>query len=162
MLIIKECPVQLPGNLRLIIVTPKALLYCNICCLALNTHINLDLAIASAVTAPGNNIYALQTDFNRINQLIAALTDDVQECLCKVWFPMRMITKITNGRQMAVLNFSIDKARDASWANAVILAAFNQDQQQAYIQQMDVSVKALGSKIFSPWPYDGIYIKSGA
>lgn len=118
--------------------------------LGINTHINLDLAIASAVTAPGNAINALQNDFNRINQVIAALIDDVQECLCEVWFPMRMLSKIANGRQMAVLNFSIDKARETSWANAVLLASISGDMQPGYIQQMDITVKAIGSKIFSP------------
>lgn len=118
--------------------------------LGINTHINLDLAIASAVTAPGNAINALQNDFNRINQVIAALIDDVQECLCQVWFPMRMLAKIANGRQMAVLNFSIDKARETSWANAVLLASVSVDMQPGYIHQMDMAVKAIGSKIFSP------------
>lgn len=46
--------------------------------LGINTHINLDLAIAAAAVAPGESIHALKTDFNRINLLIASLVDDVQ------------------------------------------------------------------------------------
>jgi len=118
--------------------------------LGINTHINLDLAIAAAVTAPGNAINALQNDFNRINNVIAALIDDVQECLCRVWFPMRMLAKIANGRQMSVLNFSIDKARATSWGNALLLASISQDMQPGYIHEMDIAVKAIGTKIFSP------------
>ena len=89
--------------------------------LGINTHINLDLAIASAEVAPGDSIHALQNDFNRINSSISSLINDIQECLCEVWAPMRMLMKITDGKQMAVLNFSIDKAREASWASAVHL-----------------------------------------
>ena len=82
--------------------------------LGINTHINLDRAIAAAEVAPDNCIHALQNDFNKINSLISSLTDDIQECLCEVWAPMRMLMKIANGKQIAVLNFSIDKAREAS------------------------------------------------
>ncbi len=118
--------------------------------LGINTHINLDLAIAAATVAPGNAINALQNDFNHINSLIASLINDVQECLCEVWFPMRFLTKIANGKQMAVLNFSIDKARDVSWANAVLLANMTSDESKVYIQQMDNSVNIVGNKIQSP------------
>ena len=118
--------------------------------LGINTHINLDLAIASAEAAPGNGIHSLQNDFNHINSIISSLVDDIQECLCEVWMPMRMLLKMANGKQIAVLNFSIDKARTASWANALLLAKMNDVQKQAYINQMDVAVSLLCSKIKSP------------
>lgn len=117
--------------------------------LGINTHINLDLAIAAAYTSPGSAINNLQNDFNKINDVISSLVDDVQEALCEVWFPMRMLTKIANGKQEAVLNFSIDKAREASWANALLLAAMTNDQQQIYIHQMDAAVQKIGSGITS-------------
>ena len=49
--------------------------------LGINTHINLDLAIAAATVAPGNNIQALAGDFNQINNEIASLVDDIQQCM---------------------------------------------------------------------------------
>jgi hypothetical protein len=118
--------------------------------MSINTHINLDLAIAAAAIAPGNSIYALQNDFNHINNLINSLIDDVQECLEEVWLPMRFLAKIANGQQKSVLNFSIDKARDVSWANAVLLANMNDEQRNVYIHQMDESINFLGNKIKSP------------
>ncbi|MEP6466227.1 MAG: DUF5995 family protein [Parafilimonas sp.] len=118
--------------------------------MGINTHINLDLSIAAAQVAPGNAINGLQNDFNRINTLISVLTNDIQECLCDVWAPMRLLMKIANGKQIAVLNFSIDKARDASWSNAVLLANMNDEQRAAHIQQMDEAVSFLGNKIKSP------------
>ncbi|CAN5612615.1 DUF5995 family protein [soil metagenome] len=118
--------------------------------LGINTHINLDLAIAAALTSPGDAIGALQKDFNKINDVIKSLVDDVQESLCRVWWPMRLVAKIANGRQDAVLNFSIDKARTASWASALLLAAMTNAQQQPYIQQMDRTVELLGTRIQSP------------
>ncbi len=118
--------------------------------LGINTHINLDLSIAAAETAPGVLIYDLQNDFNQINNLISSLVDDIQECFCEVWFPMRMLTKIAGGKQVTILNFSVDKAREASWANAILLANMDEEEKKVYIQQMDALVKTLGTKIKSP------------
>ena len=127
--------------------------------LGINTHINLDLSIAAAQTCSGNSIYALQNDFNHINSSIASLISDVQECLCDVWFPMRFLTKIADGKQIVVLNFSIDKARDVSWANAVLLANMTTGQRNAYIQQLDTSVNLIGNKIKSPGMFTAFLLK---
>jgi hypothetical protein len=127
--------------------------------LGINTHINLDLAIAAATVAPKDNIYALQNDFYRINNIINSLLDDIQECLCKVWPPMRMLTKIANGRQDAVLNFSAEKARTTSWANAVLLANMTDEQKNNYIHQIDVSVNFLAGKIKSPGMAAGLFLR---
>ena len=42
--------------------------------LGINAHINLDLGIAAALTAPGDEIIGLQNDFEKINDIIATLT----------------------------------------------------------------------------------------
>ena len=122
--------------------------------LGINTHINLDLAIAAAAVAPGESIHALQQDFNRINGVIASLFDDVQQCLTEVWFPMRFLKKVINKQGDAVLHFSIQKARDTAWANAVLLANMNEAQQTAHIQRMDSLVRKIGDGIIHPgfWP----------
>jgi hypothetical protein len=128
--------------------------------IGINTHINLDLAIAAAEVAPGNAIHALQNDFYRINNLISSLIDDIQECLCDVWLPMRFLMKVANGKQMAVLNFSIDKARDISWANAVLLANMNDGQKNILIKQIDASVSVIGRKIKSPGVLTDLLLKT--
>jgi len=128
--------------------------------IGINTHINLDLAIAAAEVAPGNSIHALKTDFYRINNLISSLVDDIQECLCEVWFPMRFLMKVANGKQMAVLNFSIDKARDASWANALLLTGINDEQKNVLINQIDATVSLIGRKIQSPGALTELLLKT--
>ena len=128
--------------------------------LGVNTHINLDLAIASATVAPGDAINGLANDFNRINSAIASLVDDVQESLCRVWLPMRLFGKIANGRERAVLNFSIDKARVTSWCNALLLAAMDEGQQGMYIQQMDQVVYRLALGIQSPGPLAEMLVRT--
>ncbi len=118
--------------------------------LGINTHINLDLAIASAITAPGDSIHKLETDFNRINDVIGSLFDDVQQSLEEVWWPMKLLKRVGKTQQTDVLNFSIGAARKAAWTNAVILAGLNESQQKAYIQQMDNTVYHIAQKVIHP------------
>ncbi len=122
--------------------------------LGINTHINLDLAIAAAEVAPGGQIHTLRNDFNRINDVIASLFDDVQQCLEQVWFPVRFIKRVSAGREEAVLNFNIGIARKTAWANAVLLAGMNEAQKTAHIQTMDKMVWTVGDRIINPgfWP----------
>ena len=118
--------------------------------LGINTHINLDLAIAAAAAAPGNSIHALANDFNRINDVIASLVNNIQQCLEAVWAPMRLLDRIANRPEQSVLNFSIGIARKTAWTNATILAQMNPQQQQEQIKLMDTMVNAIGHKVIHP------------
>lgn len=128
--------------------------------LGINTHINLDLAIATAEMADNNSIDDLQNDFNRINDVIASLVDDVQECLSQVWLPMRLLNKVVSGKYEPVLNFSIDKARQASWSNALLLAGMTATQKQIYIDQMDGVVLSVCQGIASPGLLKDVLLKT--
>src|SRR6185503_8364838 len=46
--------------------------------LGINAHINLDLGVAAAQVAPGAALPGLRADFDRINQILAVLTDEVK------------------------------------------------------------------------------------
>jgi len=118
--------------------------------LGVNTHINLDLAIAAATTAPGEEIFALQGDFEGINDVIASLTDDMQARLERIWWPMHFIRRIMQRRDEAVIEFSISKARQAAWTNAMALAQLPDLGAAAYIEQMDNVVAAVASNIRRP------------
>ncbi|WP_207496675.1 DUF5995 family protein [Aridibaculum aurantiacum] len=127
--------------------------------LGINTHINLDLAIAAAETAPGEKIYDLQQDFEKINDIIAGLTSHVQEMMCRLWFPLRMINKITSDREKAVINFSIKAARQAAWANAVALAVAGEQAKPNYIKLIDGSVVAIARKVINPGMYTNMLLR---
>ena len=118
--------------------------------LGVNTHINLDLAIASAEVAPGASIHDLETDFNRINDVIASLFDDVQQSLEEVWPPMRLLRRVGQTQQTDVLNFSIGAARRTAWVNAVILAGMNAAERHAYTQEMDTLVYVIAQRVIKP------------
>jgi hypothetical protein len=127
--------------------------------LGINTHINLDLGIAAAQTCPGDKIYDLQTDFERINNIIASLSTQVQEKLANVWFPLRFLKKISNKHEEAVLNFSINTARKASWANAVALALIEGGAHDNYISGMDNTVVAIAKRIMKPGFFAALLLK---
>ena len=118
--------------------------------MGINTHINLDLAIAAARTAPGESIWLLQHDFNSINTQIATLAIEVQRKLEAICWPMKWLGRISNGHEKAVLNFSIVKARQAAWANAVALALMPEAEKQPHIVQLDATVAGISKKIARP------------
>ena len=59
--------------------------------LGINAHINLDLSIATAETRPGEAVLGLRDDFNKVNDIIAALTNQVQDNLANIWLPFRWL-----------------------------------------------------------------------
>lgn len=116
----------------------------------INAHINLDLGIAAATIAPGEKIFSLQNDFNKINDVIASLTQEVQDALANIWFPLRTLQRITNNNGDAVLNFSITTARKTAWANAVALAFIAGDVRNTHINTIDAAVVTVGNRIIHP------------
>jgi hypothetical protein len=118
--------------------------------LGINTHINLDLAIAAAATSPGEKIFDLEPDFVKINTLISNLTDVVQARLEQIWWPMRFLKRVVNGQEKAVINFSIGTARKTSWSNAVALSTFQGEAAANYISGMDNVVNSVAQRIIDP------------
>jgi hypothetical protein len=115
-----------------------------------NAHINLDLGIAAATLASGEQIFALQHDFDIINDVIASLTAGVQASLCNIWFPLRAIQSISNHQEEAVLNFSITAARKTSWANALALAFMPDSMRGTHINTIDAAVVTIANRIIHP------------
>lgn len=118
--------------------------------LGINTHINLDLAIAAAESCPVDKIHELKSDFEKINSVIADLTQSVQDTLAQIWLPMRAINKISDKQQDAVINFSINMARKVSWSNAVALAKCNEEDKNNYIEKMDTNVVCIAERVKRP------------
>ena len=71
--------------------------------LGINTHINLDLCIAAAQCCPGNEIYALEKDFEKINDIIEDQSQLVQDSLSNIWYPLKLINNIGNDQKKQYL-----------------------------------------------------------
>lgn len=119
--------------------------------LGMNTHINLDLANATAQAASGSNIFLLQTDFNKINNVIGSLTASMYATLCCLWPPLALILSAANHRHDAVVEFSISKARETSWANAVALSMCSSAAtKENYLGLIDDGVLLIAKRIAAP------------
>lgn len=128
--------------------------------LGMNAHINLDLGLAAAETAPGAAINGLKADFDRINQLLADLVGDVENRLARVWPPLRRLEGFAGGADKAVINFSLGLARDDAWSVATAMAAERDPVMRATrLQEVDRWAAVIGQRILHPGFRAGLVLK---
>lgn len=127
--------------------------------LGVNAHINLDLSIAAAETAPGQSIFTMQKDYDLINSMIATTYNDMQSRLGKIWWPMKFVLMITNNRHQAVINFSVSKARQAAWASATAMALAEGEAEKNYVNGLDQTVEKLAGGIINPGAWTRFLLK---
>lgn len=126
--------------------------------LGINAHINLDLGIAAAQTRSGDAIFGLRKDFDRINDIIAALTDRVQERMADIWLPFGLVDYLLRTEDEGWVNFSIRISRGAAWKAATALAFARQSEtEKALIRDLDTAVAVFAQKIAAP----GFWINIG-
>jgi hypothetical protein len=120
--------------------------------LGINAHINLDLGIAAADTAPGRDLPGMERDFNRINAILASLVEHVQQALCEIWPLMRVIDWAGGPHDEAIVHFSIERARAEAWAVATRLATVSDGDRAAEIDRTDLHTAGLASRVRNPGP----------
>src|ERR1044072_9449682 len=91
----------------------------------MNAHINLDLGAAAAIVCPGDQLASLKHDFDEINNILEAMIGGVQEQLSKISHWMNMLDLMGARTHEIIINWSIDKARDAAWRVAERHAPLN-------------------------------------
>ncbi len=118
--------------------------------LGMNAHINLDLGIAAARTVEADSLPGLQGDFNKINQVLASLVGGVQGELEEIWTPYRVLNRALGRVDSAIINFSMEKARDQAWSAALRLGPLNQADQEREIERLDARVVHLARLVRHP------------
>ena len=119
--------------------------------LGINAHINLDLGIASAETAESSAaLQDLRRDFDKINALLATLVGEVKEELAAIWTTLRWFNRYLGDIEDAIINFSIDKARDHAWSVAETVVALAPADRAATIERFDSETLALAHLIRHP------------
>jgi hypothetical protein len=118
--------------------------------LGMNAHINLDLGIAAAEVCPGESLAGLEGDFNEINKVLATLETDVEREVCSLSPWIDRLDHIDPNAGRVIANFSIDKARAASWRTAQRLAAVTGVEREAAINEIDAKVALLARLIERP------------
>lgn len=120
--------------------------------LGINAHINLDLAIAAAQTAPGPAFAALRNDFERISDLLAQMTEQMQRRIARIspWFG---ILDLVGGRKDEwLIGYGIRESRALSWRAAQTLAAAPPERFELQVALHDEVVAALARPILHPGP----------
>lgn len=118
--------------------------------LAMNAHINLDLGIAAAQTAPGASLPGLRRDFEHINRILASLVGEVERDLSRVWPLLRPIDWIGGRSEEQLTDFSLEVAREHAWRFAEQLAPLSETEQAPLIERVDRCVASFGRHVQRP------------
>lgn len=106
----------------------------------MNAHINLDLGIAAAEITDSTTIVSLESDFNKINEILGELTNEVQEDLAKIWPKLLWILKFFGRTDDYIVNFGMNIARDSAWKFANELVVENGNARGILIAEKDHKV----------------------
>ena len=118
--------------------------------LGMNAHINLDLGVAAAQTAPGDKLAELKRDFEVINDILAELPDVVQNKLGAISPLLNLLDDVGGKSDEAVFNFSLRAARSAVWSVAELLAPLDPGKQAREIEKIDRGIEKLAGIILRP------------
>ncbi len=118
--------------------------------LGMNAHINLDLGIAAAQAVPASALPSLRDDFNRINVILGSLVGEMQRDLAEVWMTLRLFNRYLGSVEKALINFSMEIARDEAWALAEQLAPLSEVERDRGIVEKDREVRELAEVIRHP------------
>jgi hypothetical protein len=116
----------------------------------MNAHINLDLGIAAARTVTSTELPSLHNDFNKINEILTGLVGDVQNDLAQIWTILRLMNRYLGSVETAIINFSMEKARDNAWSVAERLSSLTESEQKDEIAKLDAEVTAFARVIRHP------------
>ena len=118
--------------------------------MGMNAHINLDLGIAAAETMPSGQLSDLQGDFNKINEVLASLVNGVLNELSAIWPIFGLLNRYLGSVEKSIINFSMEKARDAAWSFAEELSPLPADQRESAIAEKDACFAEFSNVILHP------------
>lgn len=118
--------------------------------LGMNAHINLDLGIAAAEVSKNKNINDLENDFNKINEILSSLVNDVQNDLAEMWPTLKKILQKTKKVDDFMVDFSMELARDGAWKFAQAFSVTPENQIENFLQERDKKVAEKADLITNP------------
>ena len=124
--------------------------------IGMNAHINLDLGIAASEVSRNQNINDLENDFNKINEILSTLVNEVEQDLAKIWPTLKIILKLTGKVDDFMVDFSMGLARDGAWKFAKSIANKLNVERDDLIKQRDHKVARKAMIITNP----GIIIRT--
>ncbi len=116
----------------------------------MNAHINFDLGIAAQAVAPGQQLAALENDFNQINNILGAMITKVRADIEEVSPWIKLLDRYASQTEDVLINFSLGKARQSAWLVAQMINSTPADQLPRELSVLDDGVAMLGSLIAKP------------
>ena len=113
----------------------------------INSHINLDLGIATADVAGGPGMVSIHNDFNTINGIIGSLTYEVVTEISRISPLLSLLGLHATNETTVLVQFSIGNARDGAWAFAEELSAQPAGSAAAFIGSRDKTIAQLGTDL---------------
>jgi len=114
----------------------------------INAHINLDLGIAAVETIGDKPISELKNDFDKINEILAELVEEVQDELCEIWPLLKVFLKLSGKLDDKLINFSMKLARDGAWEFAEELAATPQQDRPQAVVKRDTRIAQIAEYVY--------------
>jgi len=118
--------------------------------LGMNAHINLDLGIAAAQTGEGSHFPELHGDFTLMNRVLASLVYEVSHDLDAISPAIGFLDRLHPPTSQAIINFSMEKARECAWSFAKSLNAMPVSQRNQHIRERDREIAKLGRVVAHP------------
>lgn len=118
--------------------------------LGINAHINLDLGVAAAETAPGGRLGPMRQDFDAINDILCSMIDDVQDRLARVSKWMTVLDRTGCRTDEEVMHFSINQARACAWAAAERLSPLGEAERRRAVEALDHDAARLARLVRHP------------
>ncbi|MDP9070856.1 MAG: DUF5995 family protein [Actinomycetota bacterium] len=116
----------------------------------INAHINLDLGIAAAGTAPGAALPGLRRDFDRINEILAVLMGGIERDLAGISPWIGWLGRIGGRHDDEVVRFSFEVARSEAWRFATELAPLPRQDWGGPIGGRDARTARLARVVLNP------------
>jgi hypothetical protein len=110
--------------------------------LGMNAHINLDLGIAAAQTVSADEMQDLKSDFEKINEVLSSLVNEVEEDLGKIWPLFSWLDKIAGSLDERLADAGMTFARDKAWEFAMKYSA--SEMPQVLVTEMDKKMHTAG------------------
>jgi uncharacterized protein DUF5995 len=126
--------------------------------IGMNAHINFDLGIAAQAVAPGSELPSLETDFNRINDILASMVIKVRSNVEEISPWIKLLDRYSSQTEDRLIEFSLSKARTSAWLVANMVNSTPADQLGRELEILDEGVAKLGGLIASP---KGFLLKLG-
>ena len=126
--------------------------------IGMNAHINFDLGIAAQTVAPGSELASLETDFNRINDILASMVVKVRSDVEEVSPWIKLLDSYASQTGDRLIEFSLSKARTSAWLVANMINSTSTNALGRELEILDDGVTKLGGLIASP---KGFLLKLG-